>query len=642
MDNAEPTRRGRLILVKLDELITNGSDFDLRRVVEGSTPEDAAELSLVLREYGRYRRDQGEVADFEEFRRALPWLFDSQEVLQAAVETVLESALLLGRDPFGAARALSRAHPLAAGVIATALGRWNERPHAPSSPKTGMPLPSDFGPECLDGLPRYRLLSRVGSGPNGEVFQAIDREAYISDPSGTVAVKVLRRQNNQTRLADRLIGWVGSTRHIRAPGICHCFDAGIAPSGQLYLAYGLAAGFEPIERSRATGGASTRRAVRIIAQAASSLQPLHSMGLAHGWIKPTNILTSSDERDVLLTDLGLSLLRPETLDGLGSYSSGAALAFVAPELQADDARPNPASDVYSLAGVLYWLITGRYPNGDNAQEAHSLLMDRVPSARTYPKQTSGELIRICEHALATDPLQRTASLTEFRRQLDAWLKGRPIDDISTGWTRYRKRLVLMSPAVLAGMAIMTPIMWTGLHASSTNLRREHAELASNYARLSESSAEQIRMANERAATVERLTNQNIASSHQAIDAWVKSMTGAASRSSPLPTALFDLVASLPITPEHTREILLPQSAEAARYNADRVADQQTMEALYWNLIAGFKLHEIGDSACEPYLKRARELLVRTSHGSDPWLAAIDSVLAQHRPNPAGPGADTNP
>jgi serine/threonine protein kinase len=636
MDNTGPARADRLILQKLDHLIAGGSDFDLRRVVEGSSPEDADELSLVLREYGRYRRNHGEVADFEEFRRAIPWLFDSQAVLQAAVETVLESALLLGRDHFGTARALTRAHPLAAGVIAAALEQWSDRPYEAASRDSGVRLPADFGPECLDGLPRYRLLSRVGSGPNGDVFQAIDREAYISEASGTVAVKVLNRQKNQTRLADRLIGWVESTRHVRTPGICHCIDAGIAPSGELYLVSRLAAGYRPIDRSEDRGRASARRAARMVMRAASSLEPLHTLGLAHGWLKPTNMLVSSDEQEVLMTDLGLSPLRPETLDACGAYTAGAALAFLAPELLSDEVRPNPASDLYSLGGILYWLISGSYPNGSNAQEAHSLLMDRASCARAYPHGTPRELILICEKALAIDPLHRTPSLTEFRRQLESWLKGRPIEGISTGWARYRRRVFVLTPAILVSMAIMTPVMWTGHQLSSAELRREHAALSSQYAFLADSSAEQIRMVNERAATVERLTNQNLATSHQAIDAWVKSMTGATSKSSPLPTALFDVVASLPIATEETRRVLLPQSAEAARYNADRFAGQQTMEALLWDLTAGIKLHEIGDDACTPYLVRARQELVRMGRGSDPWLAAIDAVLAMYRSD-AGPG-----
>lgn len=630
MSESGSSQSRMVFLDRLQRLMEIENAFDLRSVTEGSTPEDADELIMVIREYGRFRRSQAQVTELEEFRRALPWIFESPETLQAAIETVIESAMILGRDHQSTAQAMARAHPLAAPRISAAIERFPNPGAGSDDRAAARRLPAEFGPECLDGRPRYRLLARIGSGPNGDVFQSVDREAYICEPTATVAVKVLKQTPSNLRHASRMMQWIESTRSIATDGISQTLDAGVAPSGEPFLVAKLIADHRSIAETAFSGREGVRRAVRLIAKAARAVEPLHASGHAHGWLKPSNILVSESET-VMLTDLGLWAARPENLDASGSYSVGAALGFLAPELFNVESKPNPATDVYSLGAILYWMMTGRLANGDDAQHAHSLLMDGKSSARQYPEHVPADLIGLCEHALAVNPNDRIGSTALLRVGLETWLSGRSVPGYTTGWLHRRKCLVTSAKPIGAsvGMAALFGLL---IHIDAQyRWTRERERLFDQRMYESKLAAFQIEKAQENAATIERYTRESIANSHQAITSWVLEMSNPATSSSPFASALLDVVASLPITTAEQRDILVPRSADTARTHADQNAGLGTMESMFWDLLAGFKLHHAGNPICLPYLIRAKESMAIAGFGNDPWVVAIDQAIETHAP-----------
>jgi serine/threonine protein kinase len=78
-------------------------------------------------------------------------------------------------------------------------------------------------------------------------------------------------------------------------------------------------------------------------------------------------------------------------------------------------RPEPRSDLFSLAATLYFLATGKEPNGwHTADDINALLND---SARPIPEKDRWfyELLRI---NLAEDPNDRYFSAKEFKADLE--------------------------------------------------------------------------------------------------------------------------------------------------------------------------------------------------------------------------------
>lgn len=89
-----------------------------------------------------------------------------------------------------------------------------------------------------------------------------------------------------------------------------------------------------------------------------ALNAIHSVGLAHGAIEPRNILITPD-KSIYLEDIGIARLKKFTfsLQATSSFLTG---EYTAPEIWHGE-RITPASDQYSLACVLYLLVTGRTP-----------------------------------------------------------------------------------------------------------------------------------------------------------------------------------------------------------------------------------------------------------------------------------------
>jgi serine/threonine-protein kinase len=95
----------------------------------------------------------------------------------------------------------------------------------------------------------------------------------------------------------------------------------------------------------------------LLGHVVNGLDTAHS-ALVHGGINPAAIRVTSAGR-VKLTDLGLSRALP-ALTRRGGPDSNSKGAYLAPEVAAGE-EPSPAADVYSLAAILYELLTGHAP-----------------------------------------------------------------------------------------------------------------------------------------------------------------------------------------------------------------------------------------------------------------------------------------
>lgn len=96
----------------------------------------------------------------------------------------------------------------------------------------------------------------------------------------------------------------------------------------------------------------------LLERIALALDELHLQGIVHGQVDPHNILFDGDGL-AYLADVGLSRLL-KLIYGLETTNSFHMSKYAAPELW-DGHRPQPATDQYSLACIIYELLTGRAP-----------------------------------------------------------------------------------------------------------------------------------------------------------------------------------------------------------------------------------------------------------------------------------------
>ncbi len=162
-------------------------------------------------------------------------------------------------------------------------------------------------------------------------------------------------------------------------------------------------------------------AVRLIRPIAEALAYVHSEGLLHRDVKPSNIMITKHEK-VMLTDFGIAKWLEEDEDQKGLTGTGVGVGtpeYMAPE-QGLGKKTDGRADEYSLSIVFYELITGRKPfTGDTPLE---ILMHQasepVPDPREFNPELSESVKRFMDRALAKKPEDRYAEMKDYLRDLD--------------------------------------------------------------------------------------------------------------------------------------------------------------------------------------------------------------------------------
>ena len=167
---------------------------------------------------------------------------------------------------------------------------------------------------------------------------------------------------------------------------------------------------------------SVELAWRIVRQVAESLAALHARGIAHGRVLPDRLLVHK-EQVILAVD---PLCSATSMTG-GLLEAGLEekfnLQMLAPEFQIPGNLPTPASDVYSLGCVWWWLLTGQPPaTGKTAEQIwqqHSHVLPPVPEECGLPAAQE-----LClQHALGRTAASRFASAAELCRAMQAVERG---------------------------------------------------------------------------------------------------------------------------------------------------------------------------------------------------------------------------
>jgi CHASE2 domain-containing sensor protein len=153
---------------------------------------------------------------------------------------------------------------------------------------------------------------------------------------------------------------------IEHPNIIPVYEAG-DDAGLLFIAMRLVDGIDLARLVARSGPLPAKAAADIVVQAAGALEAAHGRDLVHRDVKPGNLLIGADDpTHVYLTDFGLA--RHLGQDTNLTHPDGwvGTLDFVAPE-QLRNHSVDRRADVYALAGVLYFCLTGEPPfGGQNA------------------------------------------------------------------------------------------------------------------------------------------------------------------------------------------------------------------------------------------------------------------------------------
>jgi serine/threonine protein kinase len=203
---------------------------------------------------------------------------------------------------------------------------------------------------------------------------------------------------------------------------------------------------------------------RIVRPLLDGLETIHNTGFLHRDIKPRNIYMRADGSPVLL-DFG-SARRLATQGQQQLLTAVVTPGFAPAEQYLPDGKQGPWSDLYSLAGVMYWLVTGHLPTESLARLREDPMPPAVGDRRAdvYGKA----MLRAIDWALTPDENLRPRRVADFRRACLPMLGGEA-DGASAA------SLPTTAAALAAGCSVIGAVLFADVTAEDPAAEAAHKE-----------------------------------------------------------------------------------------------------------------------------------------------------------------------
>jgi serine/threonine protein kinase len=380
-----------------------------------------------------------------------------------------------------------------------------------------------------DSIGGYRLIRPLGDGGMGSVW------LVESDTNATklpMALKLPRLGMNVSSgylkerfERERVI--LGALNH---PNIARLFEAGVAASGQPFLAIEYVNGENLIAHCN-QGRLAIKDRLGLFVQVLKALQYAHSNLIIHRDLKPSNILVTPTG-EVKLLDFGIAkLLDTDSLQAHETELTQLGGRAMTPDYASpEQIRGEPlttTSDVYSAGVLLYELVAGKRPyklkRGSRAELEEAILLNEIsrPSAMVddsfvseitgktagntsrLRRTLSGDLDTIVLKALKKAPTDRYASAQALQEDIERYLVGQPVhaqaDSLGYRAQKFlsRNRMVATAAmcvftALVAGLGIA---LWQAREArTQANIAQAQASIAQEKTQIAEQEAKRANTA----------------------------------------------------------------------------------------------------------------------------------------------------
>jgi serine/threonine protein kinase len=249
---------------------------------------------------------------------------------------------------------------------------------------------------------RYEKISPIGRGAFAEVWEAIDTQTGV-----TLALKIFTVDNNINdegmKMLTREFALMIDADHRNLLRPLY-FGISNDDSHQPYLTMPFC---KNGNINKMIGKMTERDAWKLIRDTASALTYLHAMNppIIHQDIKPANILIGNDGY-YKLSDFGVSIRAKSTLSSMAAsemaFSSAGTISYMAPEKFSRDTRPIMANDIWSLGAMVYEMIDGDLPFGNDG----GLLQKKGADIPMIHGDYSQRLMQTLDDCLNPEPWKR--------------------------------------------------------------------------------------------------------------------------------------------------------------------------------------------------------------------------------------------
>jgi serine/threonine-protein kinase len=285
--------------------------------------------------------------------------------------------------------------------------------------------PTQFpaAPAAADGsLPRIKgfvLQRELGRGAMGVTY--VGHRAGATVP---LAIKVVAPSlQGSAAQIDAFLTQARELANLRHRSIIRLREVGACPSG-FYFASDFMPGHNVAEHVERNGPLPIKRVVHLTNQLLGGLRHAHKRGVVHRDIKPANVIISeADGQEIaLLGDFGTArVYQAAPFSGLCVTAAMINNAsFLPPEVIYNYQEINPLADQYSLAAILYHLLTAapviEVPT-DTRKHFSTLLRRQHVPLNERRADVPPALAAAVERALSRSPSQRFANVSEFRKAM---------------------------------------------------------------------------------------------------------------------------------------------------------------------------------------------------------------------------------
>ncbi|GAC1361153.1 MAG: hypothetical protein NVS2B12_06520 [Ktedonobacteraceae bacterium] len=259
----------------------------------------------------------------------------------------------------------------------------------------------------------YKLIDERGRGSFATVYVMRDL-----DDNRIYAVKVMHLElSGDGELLARFQREAHILLNLNDPHIVRIFDYG-NDNNMHYIVMDYIDGQSLKYYMLSEGSLEPLRAINYARQIAEGLDAAYKQGVVHRDIKPQNILVNSKDM-IKITDFGLARGRETVTLTKTDVFMGTAY-YISPEQAESGRSADTRSDLYSVAAVLFEMLTGHPPyKGESAVEIVIKHMnDKVPSICRLRPELPLEMDAFMQKALAKSPADRFATPREFIAALD--------------------------------------------------------------------------------------------------------------------------------------------------------------------------------------------------------------------------------